>query len=86
MTNSIYASTVYTGYFTMKGTQATVTWTSAVPAPISGGHALTYTSEDLTITAPATVSGSFAWHSAYGCDGTTNICHGSVPAGCLTAN
>lgn len=86
MTSSLYGGSQYSGYFTMQGTQAKVTWTSVDPAPVSGGHALTYASENLVIAAPGSVSGSFAWSSAYGCTGTTNICHGSVPAGCLTPN
>jgi hypothetical protein len=89
MTNSLYAGSVYSGYFTMNGTKAEVTWTSVEPAPTVVGHALTYTSESLTITpavAPATgaLSGSFDWSSAYPCTGTTNICHGSVTSGCLS--
>ena len=84
MTSSLYPSSQYSGYFTMDGTQAKVTWTSVNPAPISGNHALTYTSEDLTIAGPGTVSGTFAWSNAYGCTGTTNVCHGSVPSGCTT--
>ena len=86
MTNTLYKGPTYSGYFTMQGTQAKVTWTTVDPAPISGGHALTYVSENLVIAAPGTVSGSFDWKSAYGCTGTTNICHGSIPAGCLTPN
>lgn len=86
MTNSLYPSSQYSGDFTMDGTQAKVTWTSVNPAPISAGHALTYTSEDLTITAPDTLSGSFAWSNAYGCTGTTNMCHGDVASGCTTPN
>jgi hypothetical protein len=82
MTNSLYPTSQYAGTFTMEGTQAKVTWTSVSPAPVSAGHALTYTSESLTVTGTATLSGSFAWSSAYGCTGTTNICHGSVSAGC----
>lgn len=73
----------------MTGTQAKVTWTIVDPAPISGGFALTYTSEDLTISAgvaPAagTISGNFAWNSAYPCSGITNVCNGSVATGCPT--
>jgi hypothetical protein len=75
----------------MNGSQAKVTWTTVVPSPFVSGRALTYTSENLTIVpavapAPATLSGSFAWNSAYPCSGTTNVCHGSVPAGCLAPN
>jgi hypothetical protein len=89
MTNSLYPSSVYTGSFTMVGTQAKVTWTSVSPNPTVGGFALSYTSENLTISpavspAVSTLSGSFVWHSGAGCDGTTNVCHGSVPSGCLT--
>lgn len=91
MSNSLYPSSQYTGRFTMSGSQAKVTWTSVEPAPIAGGHALTYTSENLTIVpaaspAPATLSGSFDWNSAYPCTGTTNVCHGSIAAGCPTPN
>ncbi len=91
MTNSLYPSSVYAGYFTMLGSQATVTWTSVDPTPTVSGRALTYSSESLTITpavgtASATLSGSFAWNSAYPCTGTTNVCHGSVASGCLTPN
>jgi len=91
MTNSLYAGSVYSGYFTMEGTQAKVTWTTVDPTPVVSGHALTYSSESLTITpavapATATISGSFAWSSAYPCTGTTNVCHGSIAAGCLTPN
>jgi hypothetical protein len=84
MTNSLYAGSQYSGYFTTQGTQATVTWTSVNPAPTSAGYALTYTSENLVIAAPGTLSGSFGWSSGYGCTGTTNICHGSVSSGCAT--
>lgn len=91
MTNSLYPGSQYSGHFSMEGTQAKVTWTSVNPDPSAGGRALTYTSEDLTISpavAPATptISGSFAWNSAYPCTGTTNVCHGSVASGCLTPN
>ena len=91
MTNSLYSTTQYAGYFTMQGTSATVTWTSASPAPIVGARSLTYTSETLTVhpamaPAAATISGSFAWSSAYPCIGTTNVCHGSVATGCATPN
>jgi hypothetical protein len=89
MTNSIYPGSTYTGHFTMAGSNAKVTWDSVDSAPTVAGYALTYTGEDLTITpavAPATstVSGSFTWHSAAGCDGTTNVCSGTVAAGCPT--
>jgi hypothetical protein len=89
MTNSIYAGSTYTGHFAMEGSQAKVIWDSVAPAPSVAGYALTYTGEDLTITpaaAPATstIVGSFTWQSAAACDGTTNVCNGSVPAGCLT--
>lgn len=87
MTSSLYPSSRYEGTFAMEGTQASVTWTSVSPAPISGGHALTYTSESLTITAPGgNVSGSFTWSNAYGCTGTTNVCHGAIAAGCTSPN
>ena len=59
MTNSLYSTTQYAGYFTMQGTSATVTWTSASPAPIVGARSLTYTSETLTVhpaMAPAAAS------------------------------
>jgi hypothetical protein len=87
MTNSLYPSSQYSGYFSMEGTQAKVTWTSVDPAPNVSGYALTYTSEDLTVSpavAPATstISGSFAWSSAYPCTGTTSVCPGSVASGC----
>jgi len=91
MSNSVYKTPVYKGYFTMDGTHAKVTWTDVTPAPVAAGHDLTYTSENLTIVpgvapAPGTLSGSFAWNSAYPCSGTTNVCSGSIPAGCLTPN
>ncbi len=91
MTNSLYPTSLYAGQFSMVGTQARVTWTSATPAPIVSGYALTYTAESLTITravapATATLSGSFDWNSAYPCSGTTNVCSGSVASGCLTPN
>jgi hypothetical protein len=91
MTNSLYPGSVYSGYFTMAGTEAQVTWTSVVPAPLVSGRSLTYTSESLTIVpgvppATGTLSGSFVWSSAYPCTGTTNVCHGSVASGCLTPN
>jgi hypothetical protein len=75
----------------MEGTQAKLTWASVVPAPTTiGGASLLYTSEDLTVTpasgsAAATVSGSFNW-TAGSCNGTTNVCHGALPSGCLTPN
>jgi hypothetical protein len=88
MTNTLYPSSQYSGYFSMDGTQAKVTWTSVSPAPVVGGYALTYTSENLTISpavapAPSTLSGAFAWSNGYPCSGTTNVCHGSVATGCL---
>jgi hypothetical protein len=85
MTNSVYPDSTYTGHFTVEGTQVKVTWDSVSPTPSAAGHALTYTGEDLTIT-PATLAlaGTFSWQSAAGCDGTTNVCNGSVPAGCPT--
>ena len=83
MTNSLYPSSQYSGYFTMVGTQATVTWTSVVPAPAAVGGALTYTGENLTI-GPGAISGSFNWNSAYPCTGTTNVCNGSAASDCLT--
>jgi hypothetical protein len=91
MTNSLYPSSEYSGHFTMQGSDAKVVWTTVTPAPTVGGGALTYTSEDLTIqpaVAPATptLSGSFAWNNAYPCDGTTNVCSGSVAAGCVSPN
>jgi hypothetical protein len=91
MTNSLYPSSQYTGYFTMNGANAKVTWTKVDPAPVAGGLALSYTSENLTVVpgvapAPGTLSGSFAWSNAHPCSGTTNVCHGSIPAGCLTPN
>ena len=90
-TNSLYPASQYAGYFTMQGDRASVTWTSVSPAPTVAGRALTYTSENLTVTpaagtASATLSGSFAWSSAAACAGTTNVCHGSVAAGCPTPN
>ncbi len=91
MTNSLYPSSEYSGHFTMQGSAAKVGWTTVTPAPIVGGGALTYTSEDLTVhpaVAPAapTLSGSFAWSNAYPCTGTTNVCSGSVAAGCVSPN
>jgi len=90
MTNSLYPTSLYTGSFTMVGNQAKVNWSSVNPAPTAANYALTYTSESLTISpavAPATstISGSFAWSSAYPCTGATNVCHGNV-ASCLTPN
>jgi hypothetical protein len=89
MANSIYAGSTYKGHFVMAGSNAKVIWDSVNPPPSSAGYALTYTGEDLIITPGATSStstiiGSFAWHSAAGCDGTTNVCNGLVPAGCPT--
>lgn len=91
MTNSVYPSSQYTGHFTMVGNNAEVTWTSVNPAPTVLGTTLTYTSENLTIipgVAPATgtISGSFNFHSSSPCDGTTNVCHGSIAGGCPTPN
>jgi hypothetical protein len=83
MINSIYPSSVYTGHFVVTGASTKVIWDSESPALTSTGYALTYTAEDLTI-APGTLSGSFTWHSGAGCDGTTNVCNGSVPTGCAT--
>jgi hypothetical protein len=73
----------------MVGTNAKVTWDSVVPAPTSAGYALTYTAEDLTIVPGPTpdtsaLFGTFTWQSAAACGGTTNVCHGAVPAGCPT--
>ena len=89
MTNSIYTGPIYAGHFAMAGSQAKVIWDSVTPAPTAATYAITYTSEDLTITPGTTVGsstivGTFTWHSAAGCDGTTNVCNGSVPAGCPT--
>jgi hypothetical protein len=89
MTNSLYAGSIYTGHFVMAGTSAKVLWDAVDPLPTAASYALSYTAEDLTVTpatasAPSTIVGSFTWHSAYPCDGTTNVCTGSVPAGCLT--
>jgi hypothetical protein len=91
MTNSLYPGSQYAGHFTMVGSNAEVTWTSVTPAPTVLGTTLTYTSEALTIIpavapATATISGSFNFHSSSPCDGTTNVCHGSIAAGCLTPN
>jgi hypothetical protein len=83
MINSIYPSSVYTGHFVVTSAGTKVIWDSESPALTSTGYALTYTAEDLTI-APGTLSGSFTWHSGAGCDGTTNVCNGSVPTGCAT--
>jgi hypothetical protein len=88
MTNSLYGSK-YSGSFKMDGTQAKVTWTTVDPAPTVAGYALSYTSEDLTLTpgvAPAagTISGSFVWSNTSPCGGTTNVCSGTIPAGCLS--
>jgi hypothetical protein len=89
MTNSVYPGSVYTGHFTMAGSNAQVTWDSVAPTPTSAGYALTYTAESLTIVPGPTpetsaLFGTFAWHSGAACDGTTNVCSGSVPAGCPT--
>ena len=81
MINSVYPSSVYAGHFVVAGDSAKVIWDSETPALTSTGYALTYTAEDLTI-APGTLSGSFTWHSGAACDGTTNVCNGSVPTGC----
>jgi hypothetical protein len=92
MTNSLYPSSQYSGSFSMEGTQAKVTWTSVDPAPSVSGYALTYTSEDLTVSpavapdAAPTISGSFAWSSAYPCTGTTNVCNGGAASDCLIPN
>ena len=89
MTNSLYTGSIYTGHFVMAGTSAKVLWDGVDPPPTAAGYALSYTEFDLTVTpattsAPATIVGSFTWHSAAACDGTTNVCNGTVPAGCLT--
>ena len=73
----------------MAGGKAKVIWDSVAPAPTILTYALSYTSEDLAITpgttaATSTIVGSFAWHSAADCDGTTNVCNGAIPAGCPT--
>jgi hypothetical protein len=91
MTNSLYPDSQYSGYFSTQGSGAKVTWTSVAPAPSVGGYALTYTSEDLTVSpavAPGTptISGSVAWSSAYPCTGTTNVCNGSAASDCLIPN
>jgi hypothetical protein len=91
MTNSVYPGSQYAGHFTMVGTNAAVTWTSVTPAPTVLGATLTYTSEALTIVpgvggAPGTISGSFNFSMSSPCTGTTNVCHGSIAAGCLTPN
>ena len=85
MTNGVYPGSTYAGRFTVNGGRVSVTWDSVNPPPTVAGYALSYTGESLTI-APATgtLSGSFSWHSAAGCDGTTNVCNDAVPAGCLT--
>jgi hypothetical protein len=80
MTNSLYPTSQYSGYFSMEGSQTKVTWTSVAPAPVVGGRALTYTGENLAIS-PGAISGSFDW-SAVSCTGTTNVCSGSVATGC----
>lgn len=91
MTNSLYPGSLYSGRFVMEGGTAKVTWASVAPAPVVGGRALGYTAESLTIRpavapAHATISGSFDWSSAYPCTGTTNVCSGSIAAGCATPN
>ena len=86
MSNSLYPDAGYSGSFTMHGSKASVTWTSVEPAPTAAGHALTYTSEDLTVTGASKISGSFAWTSAAPCSGTTNVCSGTIEAGCLKPN
>jgi hypothetical protein len=89
MTNSLYSGSTYSGYFSWDGTQGKITWTSVTPSPMVAGHALTYSSEDLTIIpwshgTPGTVWGSFDWSSAYPCTGTTNVCRGNAASSCLT--
>jgi hypothetical protein len=91
MTNpDLYPNSQYTGYFTMVGNNATVTWTSVTPAPTVLTYTLSYTSENLTIipaVAPATtgtISGSFNFSMSTPCTGTTNVCNGSIRSGCLT--
>jgi hypothetical protein len=83
MTNSIYPNSTYAGHFIVTGDNAKVAWDSVTPGLASAGYALTYTAEDLII-APGTLSGNFTWHSGAACDGTTNVCNGSVPSGCPT--
>jgi hypothetical protein len=91
MAASIYPSSNYSGHFVMAGGKAKVIWDSVDPAPTILGYAVSYTGEDLTITpgttaATSTLAGSFTWHvtTTTGCDGTTNVCSGSIPAGCPT--
>src|SRR5450631_883322 len=89
MTASLYSGSAYSGHFVMAGGKAKVLWDSVNPAPTILGSALSYTGEDLSITpgataATSTIVGSFTWHSAASCDGTTNVCNGSIPAGCPT--
>jgi len=89
MTDSLYSGSAYSGHFVMAGGKAKVLWDSVNPAPTILGSALSYTGEDLSITpgataATSTIVGSFTWHSAANCDGTTNVCNGSIPAGCPT--
>ena len=91
MTNpDLYPNSQYTGYFTMVGNNATVTWTSVAPAPTVLGYTLSYTAENITIVpavAPATIgtiSGSFNFSMSTPCTGTTNVCSGSIASGCLT--
>ena len=86
MTASIYAGSTYTGHFVMAGGKAKVFWDSVAPAPTILTYALSYTGEDLAITpgataATSTIVGSFTWHSAADCDGTTNVCNGAIPTG-----
>ncbi len=89
MKNSVYPDCVYSGYFTMAGAGAKITWTKVVPDPLVASRTLTYTSEDLSISVSnggRIIFGSFAWSSSSPCTGTTNVCHGTVPAGCTTPN
>jgi len=91
MTNSVYPGSQYAGHFTMVGNNAEVTWTSVTPAPTVLGTTLSYSSESLTVVpgvaqAAGTISGSFNFSMSSPCTGTTNVCHGSIAAGCLTPN
>jgi hypothetical protein len=91
MTNSVYPGSLYSGHFTMVGSDAQITWTSVTPDPTVLGYTLSYTSENLTLVpgvAPAagTISGSFDFSMSAPCVGTTNVCHGSLPGGCATPN
>jgi len=88
MKNSVYPDCVYSGYFTMAAAGAKITWTQVVPDPIVASRTLTYTSEDLSISVSSgrIIFGSFNWSSSSPCTGTTNVCHGTVPAGCATPN